>query len=116
MTGNEYQKLASETFNPMTSLTIDDEQRNWLRLIEAVMGLSGESGECVDVVKKNIFQNHEIDREHLIEELGDVLWYIAEGATALNTDLDTIMETNIKKIRKRYPNGFDAKRSIHRDV
>lgn len=115
MTGSEYQKLAAETLHPLTS-TIDDEQRSWLRLIEASMGLSGESGECADIIKKVIFQEHELDKEHLAEELGDVLWYIAEAATAIGYDLDYIMETNIEKLKKRYPDGFDPERSIYREV
>jgi len=85
-------------------------------LTEAAMGLAGESGECVDIVKKVQFQNHILDAEHLIEELGDVLWYIAEAATAIGCDLDYIMEINIEKLKRRYPNGFDSERSINREV
>lgn len=115
MTGNEYQRLAARTLSPFT-MTINDEQKAWLRLIEASMGLAGETGECADQIKKMIFQEHELDKEHLAEELGDVLWYIAEAVTAIGYDLDTIMQMNIEKLKKRYPDGFDADRSKYRDA
>ena len=84
-------------------------------LINAVMGLCGESGEVIDLVKKHLAQGHELDREKMINELGDVAWYLAECATALDADLDEVFERNIEKLRRRYPNGFDAKRSIERN-
>ena len=107
MTGSEYQILAART--------IDVSNRTDM-LVEAAMGLAGESGECVDIVKKMQFQSHTLDADHLVEELGDVLWYIAEAATAIGCDLDYIMQANIEKLKKRYPEGFDPKRSIYRDV
>ena len=106
MTVNEYQKLA------MTTLNRDLSQKDIL--INAVMGLCGESGEATDIVKKHLFQGHDLDKEKLAKELGDIAWYLAEAATALNIDLDDIFAANIKKLRKRYPEGFDASRSINR--
>ena len=106
MTVNEYQKLA------MTTLNRDLSQKDIL--INAVMGLCGESGEATDIVKKHLFQGHELDKEKLAKELGDIAWYLAEAATALNIDLDDIFAANIEKLRKRYPEGFDASRSINR--
>jgi NTP pyrophosphatase (non-canonical NTP hydrolase) len=82
------------------------------------MGMSGESGEALDIVKKIMFQGHELNeatREHLIRELGDVLWYVATTAESLGTDLETVMQTNIDKLRARYPKRFDAERSQHRE-
>jgi NTP pyrophosphatase (non-canonical NTP hydrolase) len=87
-------------------------------LLQGVMGMSGESGEALDIVKKIMFQGHELNeatREHLIRELGDVLWYVATTAESLGTDLETVMQTNIDKLRARYPKRFDAERSQHRE-
>ena len=107
MTPNEYQKLAMATLNPQLG------QKDVL--INAVMGLCGESGEAIDIVKKHLHQGHELDREKLIKELGDIAWYLAEAATALDIDLETVLERNIEKLKSRYPEGFSAERSIHRN-
>ena len=108
MTVNEYQKLA------MTTLNRELSQKDIL--INAVMGLCGESGEATDIVKKHLFQGHDLDKEKIAKELGDIAWYLAEAATALNMDLEDIFAANIEKLRKRYPEGFDSERSIHREV
>ena len=68
-----------------------------------------------DIVKKATFQGHTINREHIAKELGDVCWYIAETATAIGYDLETIMQMNIDKLMKRYPDGFSADRSQNRE-
>lgn len=107
MTINEYQKLSMTTLNP--ELGRKDV------LINGVMGLCGESGEAIDIVKKWLAQGHELDRDKLAKELGDICWYLAETATALGYDLEDIMAANIEKLRMRYPDGFDAARSIGRE-
>ena len=106
MTANEYQKLAMTTLNP--ELSKKDV------LINAVMGLCGESGEAIDIVKKWLAQGHDLDREKLARELGDVAWYLAEAATALDMDLETILQGNLDKLAKRYPEGFQTQRSLNR--
>ena len=106
MTINEYQQLAMTTLNP--ELSEKDV------LINGVMGLCGESGEAIDLVKKWLAQGHELDREKLAKELGDICWYLAETATAIGYDLEDIMAANIEKLKKRYPQGFEAQRSINR--
>lgn len=78
------------------------------------MGLYGESGECVDMVKKYRFQGHELDKAHLAKELGDVAWYLAVTAHAIGYDLETVLQMNVDKLRNRYPNGFEKERSLHR--
>lgn len=78
------------------------------------LGLAGECGEVVDSIKKVVFQMHELDKDKLTEELGDVLWYFVNLSNVLNIDLDDIMNTNLEKLRKRYPDGFDSNRSINR--
>lgn len=107
MTANEYQKLAMTTLNP--ELSKKDV------LINAVMGLCGESGEAIDIVKKWLAQGHALDREKLAKELGDVAWYLAEAATALDLDLETILRGNLDKLAKRYPEGFQSQRSVNRE-
>ena len=103
---NEYQELAMATLNP--ELNKKDV------LINSVMGLCGESGEAIDIVKKWLAQGHELDKERLTKELGDIAWYLAEAATALDLPLEQILQANIDKLKKRYPDGFEIKRSIVR--
>ena len=100
MTINEYQKLAMTTLNP----NLDKKDV----LINGVMGLCGESGEVIDIVKKHLAQGHELDREKIIKELGDVAWYMAEIATVLDVDLEDVFIQNIEKLKKRYPEGFSV--------
>lgn len=106
MTINEYQMLAMATLNP--------ELNRKEVLINSVMGLCGESGEAIDLVKKWLAQGHELDKDHLIKELGDVAWYLAEAATALDVPLEQILQGNIEKLKKRYPDGFEKERSAVR--
>ena len=106
MTINEYQALAMTTLNP--ELSRKDV------LINGVMGLCGESGEAIDIVKKHLHQGHELDREKLAKELGDIAWYLAETAWALDIPLEEILQGNINKLKKRFPEGFSTERSIMR--
>jgi len=85
------------------------------RILNGVMGLAGESGECIDLMKKHLFQGHELNREKLKDELGDVLWYIAVCADGLGLEMEDIAKHNVDKLKKRYPEGFDAHRSINRE-
>ena len=106
MTINEYQTLAMTTLNK--ELTNDQV------LLNGVMGLCGESGEVIDIVKKHISQGHVLNKEKLIEELGDVAWYLAETAYALGVDLESVLQSNIDKLKKRYPEGFSVEKSVNR--
>ncbi len=103
---NEYQAMAMTTLNPELS-------RKEV-LINSVMGLCGESGEAIDIVKKWLAQGHALDKEHLAKELGDIAWYLAEAATALEIPLEDILQANLDKLKKRYPQGFEAQRSVAR--
>ena len=78
------------------------------------MGLCGAAGEAMDILKKFLFQGHSLDKNHLAKELGDVAWYLAVSADALGFYLEDIFQMNIDKLRSRYPDGFDADRSINR--
>jgi len=103
---NEYQQLAMRTLNP--ALSKKDV------LINGVMGLCGEAGEAIDIVKKHLAQGHELDREALIKELGDVAWYLAETAYALDISLEDVLQRNINKLKARYPQGFETEKSLYR--
>ena len=103
---NDYQRLAMTTLNP----ALDKKDV----LINSVMGLCGESGEAIDSVKKWLAQGHELDRARLAKELGDVAWYLAEAATALDIPLEEILRANLDKLKARYPEGFSARNSIER--
>ena len=105
MTIEEYQNGARRTCP-----RYDD---NWDRLYHAVFGLNSEAGEVAGILQKK-FQGHNVDREHLMKELGDCLWMISEACDALNTDMEEVMKINIRKLEKRYPDGFEADKSLHR--
>lgn len=112
MTPNEYQRNAMRTASGISTSCPEN------LLLQGVMGMSGEAGEALDIVKKIMFQGHELNeatKEHLIRELGDVLWYVATTAEALNVPLETVMQVNIDKLRARYPLAFDSERSRHRE-
>ena len=106
MTINEYQQLAMRTASGMNY------EHNGM-LMNAALGICGEGGEVADMVKKATFQGHELDKEHLAKELGDVAWYIAVGAQAIGYDLETVLQMNIDKLTARYPDGFEAETSLH---
>lgn len=107
MEANEYQRLAMITLNP--ALSEKDV------LINGVMGLCGEAGEAIDLVKKHLAQGHPLDKERLAKELGDVAWYLAETAQAIGYPLDDILRMNIDKLKARYPEGFSTERSLCRE-
>ena len=106
MTGNEYQKLAMRTCSIPEDHVMD-------RMRHAVFGLNAEAGEVASILQKE-YQGHEFDPEHMMKELGDCLWMIAECATAMGVTLDAVMQMNIDKLWARYPEGFDAEHSLHR--
>lgn len=108
-TPNDYQKACLRTES------VPDIRNQYTRILQGLMGLNGEAGECIDILKKVLFQGHDLDKERLAGELGDVAWYLAVSADAIGYDLETIFKKNIEKLNKRYPNGhFEAEKSIHR--
>ena len=106
MTINEYQQLAKRTASTKGHSS---------KIENGILGLCGETGEIADVYKKYLYQGHEFERGRMAEELGDVCWYVAEIASGLGLPLEEIMAQNSEKLRKRYPDGFDAERSVHRE-
>ncbi len=105
MNFNEYQKLAQRTSNSKTPSG---------KLENGCLGLAGESGECCDLLKKFFFQGHELDKAKMLDELGDVLWYIGETAAGIGVTLEEVAIHNIEKLKTRYPDGFSSERSLHR--
>ena len=102
---NEYQALAARTIN--MDLSIKEIQRH------ALFGLCAEVGELQGIFQKK-YQGHEINSEHVKKELSDIAWFLAEFCSANGWSLNDIAETNIAKLRARYPDGFDTDHSIHR--
>lgn len=108
MTINEYQKEALKTESGIRHNDNTD------RLLNGLMGLNGEAGEAIDLLKKHFYQGHDLDKKHIAKELGDIAWYIALSADAIGYDLETILQMNVDKLRARYPNGFEDDRSKKR--
>jgi NTP pyrophosphatase (non-canonical NTP hydrolase) len=107
MTINEYQTAALRT--------AQTEELTHVELVmNAALGLCGESGEVADIVKKFRFQGHDLDFDHIAKELGDIAWYLAVGAYAIGYDLENILQMNVDKLKARYPDGFSTDRSLHR--
>lgn len=98
---NDYQSATSSTKGDDSLTTL-------------ALGLCGESGEVADIIKKVVGHGHTMDMKKLIAELGDCLWYIARLADANGVSLSEVAESNIEKLRKRYPNGFNSHDSINR--
>lgn len=107
MDADEYQRQALRTEAP------GREPRE--RLLNAALGLCGEAGEFADSLKKHAYHGHALDTPELRKELGDVLWYVALACDALGLSMGEVMEANIAKLRRRYPDGFSSARSISRD-
>ena len=106
MNMNEYQELAART--------LGRDRTHEQQLANAALGLTGEAGEVAEVIKKHLFHATPLDREALVKELGDCLWYVGAFATVMGVTMEEIAERNIAKLRKRYPEGFDPQRSINR--
>jgi len=87
-----------------------------IRLLHAAMGINTESGELTDMLKRYIFYGAPIDRVNAIEELGDIMWYIGIACHALNTTIEELMETNISKLKIRYPEKFSKLNALDRDL
>ena len=106
MNYREYQEAARRTQNP--ALTHRE------RLEHATWGLSAEVGEVCGILQKS-HQGHPINSAALRKEIGDCYWFLAELCDVFGWDMGAIAEENIAKLKKRYPNGFDADHSLHRE-
>lgn len=105
MTVNDYHRAAMRT-----APELDRQQM----LIEAALGLTGEAGEVADLVKKANYQGHILDKDAIMKELGDVAWYIALACQGLGVTMQEVFQMNVDKLKKRYPDGFDAWMSRNR--
>lgn len=84
------------------------------RLLNGTLGLAVKSGEVIDTIKKHLFQGHSLNKSYIIEKLGDIYGYLVVSSSALNIELDAILQMNIDKLKARYPDGFEAERSVNR--
>lgn len=117
MTINGYQQLAlmtESTYGYMQYGPTCQEYTDERRLLQGLMGLNGEAGEAIDIMKKYMFHGHKLDKNHLAKELGDVAWYLALSVDALGFTLEEVLEMNIEKLRRRYPDGFSVEKSKNR--
>jgi NTP pyrophosphatase (non-canonical NTP hydrolase) len=125
---NKYQKFvdavtsdASKDFLSLSDrmVELDEKGANIERLLTAGVGINAEGGEFLEIVKKMIFQGkpwNQDNREHLIIELGDIMWYVAQACMALEVSFDDVVARNVKKLEKRYPGGaFDPYYSENRE-
>lgn len=103
----DYQKEATRTLNK----TFDKEKQT----ANMIAGLFGEAGEVADIIKKHLYQGHDLNKEHLIEELGDTMFYVTNLCTIYDIDLKDVLKNNNQKLWKRYPDGFDKTRSKNRE-
>lgn len=104
-TADTYQQHAARTLIDALDATYSDAD---IMLVWNAIGLAGEAGEVADTVKKAVLHRHGIDRDVLIKELGDVLWYVAALCTKLDVPMSEVMQRNIDKLRIRYPDGYSA--------
>ena len=103
---NQYQDWASRTVNKNLNATDT--------MAQDALGIAGEAGECADLVKKHLFHKHPLDKDKLVKELGDVLWYVSQLAADIGVTLDEVAQKNVDKLKARYPEGFTEKASLER--
>ena len=119
MTGNEYQKLAMRTNDGMSARRLANTINRTMSKAEqeyhALHGMVSEIGELHGIYQKKYQGHEEPTDEHKKKEVGDLLWFVAEYCTACDWSLDEIMQMNIDKLKARYPDGFDAEHSLHRE-
>jgi NTP pyrophosphatase (non-canonical NTP hydrolase) len=102
---NEYQALSGRTLIDEPDSVYSSAE---IMLVWNALGLAGEAGEVADTIKKAVFHQHGINRDELIKELGDVLWYVAALCSKLSVPLSEVMELNIAKLQKRFPAGYSS--------
>lgn len=106
MDSTQYRELAKRTMN--------NQLERGQKLTMLAMGIGGEASEITDLIKKVIFHGHELDREEIVKEAGDCLWYIENLLDLLDIPMSEVYEKNIEKLKRRYPNGFDKEDSKNR--
>ena len=111
MDSNEYQYLAGRTLIDKPDFVLSPEET---MLVWNTLGLCGEAGEFAELVKKLVFHKHQISQIKLAEELGDVLWYVAAICSRLGLSMSDVMQANVEKLKKRYPEGYSQEASVRR--
>lgn len=112
MRANEFQEEANRTLLETPDFDIMPGQ---VMISWNAVGLAGEAGEVLELIKKGIFHQQGIDQEKMKKELGDVLWYVAALATNMGLTLEEIMQHNIDKLKARFPDGYNSKRTTFRE-
>lgn len=112
MKANEYQLLAARTLikEPDFDISAKEVMISW-----SALGLAGEVGEVVDLVKKGIYHQQGIDRSAIKKELGDVLWYLSALCQQMDFTLEEVMQHNIDKLKARFPEGYDPERTTYKE-
>jgi NTP pyrophosphatase (non-canonical NTP hydrolase) len=108
-------KTESKPTKEMIERLVDNDARP-MRLLHSALGICTEAGEFTDVIKKHIYYGQGLDRVNLIEELGDIMWYIAVAADTLDVSLEEVMLRNNKKLASRYKHGFSENDAVNRDL
>jgi len=103
--------MPNKDYSPVVSRL---QETGLMRTLHAAMGMSGETGELMDIIKKSVIYGKPLDQDHLKEELGDVLYYMAILIDELGLDFETVMQHNVNKLQKRYPQGFTPKAALER--
>lgn len=116
----EYQQLAMRTNDRKATERLENVLENIMvqdvgGIINASLGLSGEVGELNDMIKKSIFHGHSLDIGEVQKEIGDICWYIAMMCESFGLSMDQVMQQNIEKLKKRYPDGFSEQASRNRE-
>lgn len=114
MTFQEYLDLSSKTLSEQFHIAPDDTYKQ--KLLHAVIGLSTESNELLDTLKKHVYYGKPLDVVNIKEEIGDIFWYVAILFRELDLDLDNILHDNIEKLRKRYGEKFSTTSALNRDT
>jgi NTP pyrophosphatase (non-canonical NTP hydrolase) len=102
------------TYQQLALRTAKDLETPLAELQHALLGLTSETGELADVVKKHVIYGRDLDKENIAEELGDILWYLAIGAESVGTTLEEIANANIAKLKTRYPEKYSDKLAAER--
>ena len=117
ITSDNYVRNALNTESPITAeLTGRISDPTTIRLLHAGIGMTTEAGEFIDMLKKHIYYGKTLDLVNLREEIGDICWYCAIALDALGTTMDEVMNTNITKLKARYPNNFTEHHATNRDL
>lgn len=111
MEASTYQMQAARTLLAAPDGDYSDQD---IMLVWSAIGLSGEAGEVADLVKKGVFHRHGVDRDKLVKELGDVLWYVAGLCTTMGLNMSDVMAQNIDKLKVRYKDGYSSQASMER--